>query len=45
VAAVAQALAVLDATLAKMRILELPDLLGLASLLAVIGLGLQVLMP
>jgi formate hydrogenlyase subunit 4 len=43
--AVGQVLALLDATVAKMRILELPDLLGLASLLALSGLGMRVLLP
>ena len=43
--AVGQALALLDASLAKMRILALPDLLGLASLLALTGLGMRVLLP
>ena len=42
---VAQGLALLDATVAKKRILALPDLLGLASLLALTGLAMQVLMP
>ena len=40
-----QVLAVLDSSVAKMRILGLPDLLGLASLLALTGLAMQVLMP
>jgi formate hydrogenlyase subunit 4 len=42
---VGQVLALLDASIAKMRILELPDLLGLASLLALAGLAVQVLLP
>ena len=42
---VAQGLALLDATIAKMRLLLLPELLGLASLLALTGLAMQVLMP
>ena len=42
---VGQALALLDATVAKMRILALPDLLGLASLLALTGIGMRVLLP
>ncbi len=44
-ALVAQGLALLDATMAKMRLLLLPDLLGLAALLALTGLAMQVLMP
>ena len=43
--AVAQGLAILDAVMAKMRILAVPDVLGLASLLALTGLAMQVLMP
>jgi formate hydrogenlyase subunit 4 len=43
--AIGQVLAVLDATIAKRRILALPDLLGLASLLALTGLGIRVLQP
>jgi formate hydrogenlyase subunit 4 len=42
---VAQGLALLDASVAKMRLFALPELLGLASLLALTGLALQVLMP
>jgi formate hydrogenlyase subunit 4 len=42
---VGQALALLDASIAKARIMTLPDLLGLASLLALAGLGMQVLLP
>ncbi|HEX7491946.1 MAG TPA: NADH-quinone oxidoreductase subunit H [Candidatus Limnocylindrales bacterium] len=42
---VGQALALLDGSLAKARIMSLPDLLGLASLLALSGLGIQVLLP
>lgn len=41
---VGQGLALLDASIAKMRILELPDLLGLASVLALTGLGVHVLL-
>ncbi len=39
-----QALALLDATLAKVRILGLPDLIGTASLLALAGLGARLLL-
>jgi formate hydrogenlyase subunit 4 len=42
---IGQVLAILDSAVAKMRIMGLPDLLGLAALLALSGLGLQVLMP
>jgi formate hydrogenlyase subunit 4 len=42
---VAQGLALLDASVAKMRLFALPELIGLASLLALTGLALQVLMP
>ena len=42
---VGQGLAFVDASIAKVRILELPDLLGLASLLALAGLAVQVLLP
>ena len=42
---VGQILALLDGSVAKMRILGLPDLLGLASLLALTGLAIQVLLP
>jgi formate hydrogenlyase subunit 4 len=42
---VGQILALLDGSVAKMRILGLPDLLGLASLLALTGLAMQVLLP
>jgi formate hydrogenlyase subunit 4 len=42
---IGQVLALLDGSLAKMRIMGLPDLLGLASLLALSGLGIQVLLP
>jgi formate hydrogenlyase subunit 4 len=42
---IGQALALLDATIAKARIMTMPDLLGLASLLAIAGLGMQVLLP
>jgi formate hydrogenlyase subunit 4 len=42
---VGQVLAVVDSSIAKARILALPDLLGLASLLALAGLGIQVLLP
>ena len=41
---VGQGLALLDATMAKARILALPDLLGLASLLALTGLGARLLL-
>jgi formate hydrogenlyase subunit 4 len=40
---VGQALALLDASVAKMRILGLPDLLGAASLLALVGLGARII--
>jgi formate hydrogenlyase subunit 4 len=42
---VGQGLALLDATIAKARIMAMPDFLGLASLLALTGLGIRVLMP
>lgn len=42
---IGQLLALLDASIAKARILTLPDLLGLASLLALAGIGMQVLLP
>jgi formate hydrogenlyase subunit 4 len=42
---IGQALALLDASVARARILTLPDLLGLASVLALAGLGIQVLLP
>jgi formate hydrogenlyase subunit 4 len=42
---VGQVLALLDGSLAKARIMALPDLLGLASLIALSGLGIQVLLP
>ena len=42
---IGQALALLDASVAKARILDMPDLLGLASLLALAGLAIQVLLP
>jgi formate hydrogenlyase subunit 4 len=42
---IGQVLALLDASIAKARILTLPDLLGLASLLALAGFGMQVLLP
>lgn len=42
---IGQVLALLDASMAKARILTLPDLLGLASLLALVGIGMQVLLP
>ncbi len=41
---VGQILALLDASVAKMRILALPDLIGAASLLALAGLGMQLLL-
>jgi len=41
---IGQGLALLDATVAKARILALPDLLGLASLLALTGLGARLLL-
>ncbi len=41
---VGQGLALLDASVAKMRILGLPDLIGTASLLALAGLGTQLLL-
>jgi formate hydrogenlyase subunit 4 len=42
---VGQALALLDGSVAKMRIMGLPDLLSLATLLALSGIGIQVLLP
>ena len=42
---VGQALALVDASVAKARILTMPDLLGMASLLALAGIGIQVLLP
>jgi formate hydrogenlyase subunit 4 len=42
---VGQALALLDATVAKLRLLRMPDVLGLAALLALTGLAMQVLLP
>jgi formate hydrogenlyase subunit 4 len=42
---IGQVLALLDASIAKARFLELPDLLGLGSLLALAGLGIRVLLP
>ena len=42
---VGQALALLDGSVAKMRIMGLPDLLSLAALLALSGIGIQVLRP
>lgn len=42
---VGQALALLDGSIAKFRLLRVPDLLGLASLLAITGLAIQVLLP
>jgi formate hydrogenlyase subunit 4 len=42
---VGQGLALLDATIAKARMMAMPDFLGLASLLALTGLGIRVLMP
>jgi formate hydrogenlyase subunit 4 len=43
--AAGQALALLDATMAKFRLLRLPDLFGLAALLAVTGLAIRMLLP
>ena len=40
-----QALALLDSSVAKFRLLRLPDLFGLASLLAITGLAIRMLMP
>jgi formate hydrogenlyase subunit 4 len=45
ITAVALALAIVDSTLAKSRFFALPDLLGVASLLAITGLAIQVLLP
>jgi formate hydrogenlyase subunit 4 len=42
---IGQGLALLDGTIAKARIMALPDFLGLASLLALTGLGIRVLLP
>jgi formate hydrogenlyase subunit 4 len=42
--AVGQFLAIMDASVAKMRILGLPDLLGIASVLALAGLGTRILL-
>jgi formate hydrogenlyase subunit 4 len=42
---IGQGLALIDATIAKARIMAMPDFLGLASLLALTGLGIRVLMP
>ncbi|HEU6439716.1 MAG TPA: NADH-quinone oxidoreductase subunit H, partial [Terriglobales bacterium] len=42
---VGQALALLDGSVAKLRLLRVPDLLGLASLLALTGLAMQMLLP
>jgi len=42
---IGQVLAVVDASIAKARFLEMPDLLGLASLLALAGLAIRVLLP
>ncbi len=42
---VGQGLALVDASVAKMRILAIPDVLGLAALLALTGLGMRVLLP
>ncbi len=42
---VGQVLALLDGSVAKLRLLRLPDLLGLASLLALTGLAVRVLLP
>jgi formate hydrogenlyase subunit 4 len=42
---VGQALAVVDATIAKARLLTMPDLIGLASMLGLAGLAVQVLLP
>jgi formate hydrogenlyase subunit 4 len=42
---VGQALALLDGSIAKFRLLRIPDLLGLASLLALTGLAIQMLLP
>jgi formate hydrogenlyase subunit 4 len=42
---IGQALALLDGSVAKMRIMGLPDLLSLATLLALSGIGIQVLLP
>jgi formate hydrogenlyase subunit 4 len=41
---VGQALALLDASVAKMRILALPDLLGMASLLALTGIAARIVL-
>jgi formate hydrogenlyase subunit 4 len=42
---IGQALALLDGTIAKFRLLRVPDLLGLATLLALTGLAMQMLLP
>jgi hypothetical protein len=42
---VGQALALLDGSVAKFRLLRVPDLLGLASLLALTGLAMRMLLP
>jgi formate hydrogenlyase subunit 4 len=42
---IAQGLALLDATVAKARLTAMPDILGLASLLALTGLCITVLLP
>ena len=42
---VGQALALLDGSIAKFRLLRVPDLLGLASLLALTGLAMRMLLP
>ena len=42
---VGQALALLDGSIAKFKLLRVPDLLGLASLLALTGLAMQMLLP
>jgi formate hydrogenlyase subunit 4 len=42
---VGQALALLDGSIAKFKLLRVPDLLGLASLLALTGLAIQMLLP
>jgi formate hydrogenlyase subunit 4 len=41
---VGQVLALLDASVAKLRILALPDLIGMASILALTGLGARILL-
>jgi len=42
---IGQALALLDGSVAKFRLLRVPDLLGLATLLALTGLAMQMLLP